>query len=73
MLTLRICARFRPDTNTFRLQSTLADKMKQAISGINPKDSEEDQKRILSEQRDSKVMFNNSFFNLMNSFISKVY
>ncbi|KAL3986348.1 Mitochondrial ribosomal subunit family protein [Acanthocheilonema viteae] len=54
MLTLRICARFRPDANTCRLQSTLAEQMKQAISGINPKDSEEDQKRILNEQRDSK-------------------
>ncbi|KAK6109322.1 Mitochondrial ribosomal subunit family protein [Brugia pahangi] len=56
MLTLRICTRIctRPDTSTCRLQSTLAEKMKQAVSGINPNDSEEEQKRILSEERDSK-------------------
>nr|CRZ26100.1 Bm11068 [Brugia malayi] len=56
MLTLRICTRIctRSDTSTCRLQSTLAEKMKQAVSGINPNDSEEEQKRILSEERDSK-------------------
>ncbi|VDK81285.1 unnamed protein product [Litomosoides sigmodontis] len=54
MLTLRICTRFRSGAGTCRLQSTLAEQLKQAVSGINPKDSEGEQKRILSEQRDSK-------------------
>lgn len=58
MLIIRIYARFRLDANACRLQSTLAEQMKQAVLGINPEDSEEDQKRILNEQRDSKVIFN---------------
>lgn len=49
---------FRPDTVcAYRMQSTLAEKMEQAVSGININDSEEDQKRMLTEQRDSKVIF----------------
>ncbi|EFO17644.1 MRPS35 protein [Loa loa] len=54
MLSLRIRTQFRLDTSKCRLQSTLAEKMKQAVSGINPKDDEEDQKRVLNEQLDSK-------------------
>lgn len=62
MLTLRICTRFRRNASTCRLQSTLAEQLKQAVSGINCKDSEGEQKRILNEQRDSKVIFNISFY-----------
>uniref|UniRef100_A0A915Q720 Ribosomal protein S24/S35 mitochondrial conserved domain-containing protein n=1 Tax=Setaria digitata TaxID=48799 RepID=A0A915Q720_9BILA len=55
MLTsLRACSRLREDLSTCRLQSTLAKTMKQAVAGINPEDIKEDQKQILSEQRDSK-------------------
>ncbi|VDP18038.1 unnamed protein product [Onchocerca flexuosa] len=54
LISLRICTLSRSATSTYRLESTLAEKMKQAVSGINLKDSEEDQKQILNEQRDSK-------------------
>ncbi|MCP9257042.1 28S ribosomal protein S35, mitochondrial [Dirofilaria immitis] len=52
--SLQVCAFSRSIASICRLESTLAEKMKQAVSGINPKDSEENQKRILNEQRDSE-------------------
>ncbi|VDM92056.1 unnamed protein product [Onchocerca ochengi] len=54
LIPLRVCTLSRSATSTCRLESTLAERMKQAVSGINPKDSEGDQKQMLNEQRDSK-------------------
>lgn len=54
-LPQRILVRIRVD-GSLRLQSTLAETMKQAVSGIDLKKDEEEQRRALEEQRDSKVI-----------------